>query len=245
MSMTEAYFDNLIRILETVRDGQREGMEKAAAAMAECVHQGHMVYTFGTGHGHLLALEVFYRAGGMAQVCPILREDLMLHVNAAESSQVERREDLTEELLSRYPVGKGDVLFVISNSGRNACPVLLAREARKRGAFVIALTNLRHTRAVTARNSAGLRLFETADLVLDNGGILGDASMEFPDGRFCGATSTAVGAAILQAVTCRCREILLEKGWGGDFYMSSNVDGGDAVNQVLVEKYRDSIPGLG
>ena len=68
-------------------------MERAARAVADCLKSGHMVYTLGTGHGHLLALEVFYRAGGMARVCPILDERLMLHQNASESTLWERREE--------------------------------------------------------------------------------------------------------------------------------------------------------
>ena len=39
-------------------------------------------------------------------------------------------------------------------------PVLLAHEARKRGAFVIALTSMNHSSAVTSRNALNLRLQE-------------------------------------------------------------------------------------
>ncbi|MBQ9923953.1 MAG: SIS domain-containing protein, partial [Clostridia bacterium] len=88
----------------------------------------------------------------------------------------------------------------ISNSGRNAVPVLLAKAARERGAYVIALTSMNHTTAVTSRNSLNLRLFETADLILDNGGVLGDASVSFADGAMVGPTSTAVGATVAVAV---------------------------------------------
>lgn len=244
MSAVHEYFDNLSALLAKTADTQRDAMENAARAIAKCLKGGGMLYTFGTGHGHLLALEVFYRAGGMARVCPVMDERLMLHVSAAGSTQEERREDLVKELFDRYPIGERDVLLVASNSGRNAVPVLLAREARARGAFVIALTNMAHTGAVSPRNSAGLRLFETADLVIDNGGALGDAALEMADGMRVGPTSTAVGAAILQAVICRVKEISLEEGWEAEFFKSSNIDGGDEFNEGLIEKYAGIIPGL-
>lgn len=244
MSTIDAYFDNLKSLLERTQETQRQAMETAARRIADCLKGGDMVYTFGTGHGHLLALEIFYRAGGMARVCPILDEKLMLHVSAAGSTIEERREDWVPRLLERCPIKAGDVLISISNSGRNAVPVLLAKAAQERGAFVIALTSMNHTKAVASRNSLGLRLFEAADLILDNGGVLGDACVAFCDGAMVGATSTAVGAAMLQAIACRVKEIAVQEGWEAEFFKSSNIDGGDEYNAALLEKYGGRIPGL-
>jgi len=244
MSTINTYFDNLQALLARTLDTQKEAMEAAARSVANCLKGGGMVYTFGTGHGHLLALEIFYRAGGMVRLCPILDEKLMLHVSAAGSTLEERREEWVPALLERYPIKSGDVLISISNSGRNAVPVLLAKAARERGAYVIALTSMNHTSAVSSRNRLNLRLFEAADLVLDNGGVLGDASVAFPDGAMVGPTSTAVGAAMLQAIVCRVKEIALAEGFEADYFKSSNVDGGDAWNDRLIEKYKEMIPGL-
>ena len=49
---------------------------------------------------------------------------------------------------------------------------------------------------------------------------------------------------MLQAMICRVKEIALEEGFPADFYVSSNVDGGDEVNDRLIEKYAGRIPGL-
>ena len=244
MSAIDTYMSQLSTLLETTWKTQSAPMEQAARRIADCLKNGGMIYTFGTGHGHLLALEIFYRAGGMARVCPILDEKLMLHISAAGSTLAERKEEWVDMLLERYPIQAGDVLISISNSGRNAVPVLLAHEARKRGAFVIALTSMNHSSAVTSRNSLNLRLFETADLILDNGGVLGDASVRFADGAMVGPTSTAIGAAMLQAIVCRVKELSLEEGFEADFFQSSNVDGGDAWNDKLIERYGKLIPGL-
>ena len=244
MTAIQRYYDTLTDLLSRVWETQAPAMERAARALADTLKSGGMIYTFGTGHGHLLALEIFYRAGGLAKVCPILDERLMLHISAAGSTLEERREEIVDELLKKYPVSQGDAVIILSNSGRNAAPVLLAHKARQRGAFVIALTSLRHSSSVSSRNSLGLRLFEAADLVLDNGGIPGDAALQFPDGSFVGPTSTAVGAAMLQAMVCRVKEIALSEGVPAEFFVSSNIDGGDEINNRLIEKYKDQIPGL-
>ena len=244
MSAIHAYFENLSALMERTLESQQAAMEETARKIADCFRQGGMLYTFGTGHGHLLALEIFYRAGGMARVCPILDEKLMLHISAAGSTHEERDESWVPRLLEKYPIKKGDVLLAFSNSGRNAVPVLLAKAARERGAFVVALTSMQHTSAVTARNKENLRLFEMADLVLDNGGVLGDASWQAADGSMVGPTSTAIGAAMLQAMVCRVKELSLAEGFEADFFKSSNVDGGDEWNDRLIERYKDIIPGL-
>ena len=240
----ERYYEILKETLEAVFHGQAEALETAARKLAGSLRSGGMLYTFGTGHGHLLALEVFYRAGGLARVCPILDERLMLHLSASESTRWERADGLADELLARYPVKAGDVLLVISNSGRNTVPVELAMKCRARGAYVIALTSRRHTLAVTPRNPMGKRLFEVADLVLDNGGTLGDAAVEGTGGRRVGPASTAVGSALLQAIVCRVEEIAREEGWDVEFFASSNIDGGDEINAGLIEKYRGVVRGL-
>ena len=243
MEAHEQYFTRLLAILGRILPEQKEAMETAAQRIANCVATERMVYTFGTGHGHLLALELFYRAGGLVRVCPILDERLMLHVSASESTDWERRQGLAAELLARYPARRGDILFCVSNSGRNAAPVEIVAAAKKLGMYTIALTSLAHSRSVSARNASGKRLFEVCDLVLDNGGVPGDALVSI-DGRMVGPTSTAVGAAILQAIVCRVAEIGHTRGMDLGFYASSNIDGGDAVNARYIQAFRDVIPGL-
>lgn len=244
MPAQEKYYQELTKLLDKAFHAQADKVELAAQKIAESSLAGGMVYTFGTGHGHLLALEIFYRAGGMVKVCPILDEKLMLHISASKSTLWERKEDMADALLEKYPVKKGDVLLAFSNSGRNTVPVELAVKCHERGAYVIALTSMNHTSRVTPRNKMGLRLFEACDLVLDNMGVLGDAVIEGTNGRMVGPTSTAIGAALLQAIVCRVEEIAREKNQPIDYFASSNIDGGDEINNRYIALYKDQIPGL-
>ncbi len=241
MAAMDRFEVNVREVLANAFTQQREKMQDVALRMCDCVTGGGMLYVFGTGHAHMLAEELFYRAGGLAAVTPILEERLMLHVSASRSSQVEREHGYAEDLLKRYPMKQGDMLIVCSNSGRNAVPVELAMLARERGATVVALTNVRHSQSCEPRNQMKRRLMEVSDVVLDNFGCVGDASVEMTDGRRVGATSTVVGAAILEAIVCQCVELALELGKMIDVFASSNVDEGDNINEVILEKYRPRI----
>lgn len=235
------YYKNLTAILEKAFTGQNDKIEKTANVIADAFESGGMIYAFGTGHAHMLSLEIFYRAGGPVKVYPILDENLMLHVSASDSTQWERKPDYARELLKKYPMKKNDVLLLFSNSGRNSVPVEMALAAKEMGITTVAITNLNHSTASTPRNPYGLRLFEAVDIVIDNMGELGDACIDTPSGRKIGPTSTAVGAALLQALCCRAEEIARERGVSAEFFASSNIDGGDEINQQFIDKYKPVI----
>ena len=91
----------------------------------------------------------------------------------------------------------------------------------------------------------GKKLYEFADIVLDNMGCVGDASVYFPEiNRNAAPTSTSAGAAMLNAIVTGCIEKMLEDGYVPEVFSSSNGDGGDAVNEAFLQKYRGKIKSL-
>lgn len=242
--MIQQYYRQLSQVLEEVFTTQEAPMKEAAAAVAKALKQNGTVFTFGTGHSHMLAEELFYRAGGLVKIYPIFDEALMLHVSASGSSLEERKEGLAQKLLhDGLPIQKDDVLFLFSNSGRNSAPLDLALLAEEKGMHTVCITNGKHSRSVTSRHSSGKRLFELCRTVIDNGGCVGDAAITVGKHR-CGPTSTAVGAAILQAIVCQAVEQMQQEGFEPEVFSSSNVDGGDQINAAYLEKYRPIIPML-
>ncbi|NVJ85372.1 MAG: SIS domain-containing protein [Algoriphagus sp.] len=245
--MEQAYTRYQKIIEEKLRQAfsQEEEIKRAAFWVSECLQNAGWIYTFGTGHSHLLAEEIFYRAGGFARIKPILDPALMLHQSASESSQIERQEGYASQLIHGLQIQQKDIFFLFSNSGRNAVPIELALEAKKEGAKVISITNLTHSQSVTSRHSSGLRLFEVADLVLDNFGEIGDAALEIKGipGKV-GATSTVISAALLQAIMCQTVEILAEKGIIPEIFNSANTETGEVYNELLIQKYKREIPPL-
>ncbi|MFH8252728.1 SIS domain-containing protein [Microbacterium sp. B2969] len=230
------YLARVVHLLQDVLDTQWDAIARAADAVAAALRGGREVHAFGSGHSHMLAEELFYRAGGLADVRPMLFEGLMLHANAPLSTRLERLPGLASQLLDDHGVSAGDVLMVFSNSGRNQVATELAAAARDRGLTVIAVTSLTHSRA-TAPRGGGSRLFELADIVIDNRGELGDATVEVPGfDRRVAPTSTAVGAAIVNAVVAQSVGIAVAAGVQPRVYASSNIDAGDAINGALLEQ---------
>lgn len=245
MTKAQQYISNLQDLISRVLETQMEHIEAAGNIIAETLlHQG-FVYTFGTGHSHMMAEELFYRAGGLARVYPILEDALMLHNGAVKSTGMERLEGYAELILNRYPCHAGDCLIIASNSGRNAVIVEMAAAARERGLKVIALTNLTHSRAQESRHTSGKKLYQIADVVLDNQGCLGDASIYFPEiNRYVGATSTSLGALLLQAAVVAAVENLVGRNVFPDVFSSSNLDEGDDINDRVLAVYQSVVKPL-
>ena len=116
----QRYLTGAMAVLAAIADDQWPAIRRAAEMVAETVAQGGLVHAFGTGHSHMLAEELFYRAGGLAAVNPILVDSLMLHTGAERSTELERRRGIIGELVDDLPFGAGDTLIVASNSGGNA-----------------------------------------------------------------------------------------------------------------------------
>jgi uncharacterized phosphosugar-binding protein len=234
------YLNKIIELLEEVRRTQGEAIERAAQAVADAIAADRLVYVFGATHASILAQELFYRAGGLVPVNPILPPGLTTDVRPVTlTSRLERMPGFAAQVLAETPLQKGDVLIVHSVSGRNAAAVEFAQGARQRGAFVIALTSLQYSQAVQPRAPGQPRLFETADLVLDNRVPVGDALVALPGlAQKVGPGSTVTGAAILNAMIVRAAQILLERTGDPPVFMSANLDGGDEHNRRWLEHYR-------
>lgn len=234
------YLSAVLQLLKEVQSTQAQAIEQAAQAIAHCIQADHLIYVFGASHAGLLAQELFYRAGGLVPVNPILPPGLTTDTRPATlSTRLERLPGLMRQFIAETPLAAGDVLIVHSVSGRNAAAVEAAQAGREKGAFVIAVTSLRYSRAVQPRQPGMPRLFEVADLVLDNCVPMGDALVELPGlQQRVGPASTIAGAALLNAVVVRAVELLIERTGEAPVFMSANLDGGEEQNQRWLERYR-------
>lgn len=223
MGGAEEYLEKAIGLAGRAVETQLPAVRDAAGVVADALVGGGTFWVFGTGHSHLIAEELYGRAGGLASVRAVLEPGLMLHEGLLKSSLLERLGGLADVLLQVNEIAAGDVVLVVSNSGRNAVPVEFALGARAAGAKVVALTSLAHSAAVESRAPGGQRLFEVADVVIDNCGVPGDAliAVEGSPER-TGATSTMVGALLAQALVVEVVALLAERGHTPDVLRSLN-----------------------
>lgn len=238
-SVTQTYFSIVHEKLEQVERSQSEVLKRAARLTAERLMQGGLLHVFGTGHSHLLVEEIFFRAGGLVPVNAILDPGLMLHLSALGSTQLERLPGYARIVLNRYDLRPGDVLLVISNSGRNVVPIEAALLGREKGLLVIAMTSAETYRNLPSRHLSGKRLAEVADLVIDTCVPEGDAALLLPGmEERIGPVSTIIGAALIQAYICEIVQEMLAHNFPPKILISANVDD----EQDHSDLYRDYIP---
>lgn len=238
----EAYRAILDAMLTDIGD-DLDPVEQAAALAAAAIAGGHVIAVFGTGHSHLLAEEGFYRAGGLIPVLPVQVPCLMLHAGAAASTRMERLSGLAEAIYEAHRVEPGDLVIVASSSGRNAAPIEFALTAKARGNKVVALTSKAASAKLASRHASGKRLFEIADLVLDNRGRAGDAALDVvAGGPAMGPTSTIAGSFLLHLMFMRVAALLAEQGRDVPVLRSANLDDGAAEAEAALARWRHRIP---
>jgi uncharacterized phosphosugar-binding protein len=230
------YVSNLLqRIIET----QADNIEEAAEIIAGAVMNGNALFAFGTVHSALPISDAYCRAGGF----PLLNQIWAPALNSVEldppalATAMERLEGYGSLVFSHVPAKAGDVLIVVSVSGRNPVPVEMAMSAKEKGLKVIALTSMEYTLSVPSRHSSGKRMYEFADVVIDSLTVPGDAILEL-DGlpvKFC-ATSGSVDAAIMHTLMAETIERLTRKGYDPPVYIAGNLDGYEDYRRKLRER---------
>ena len=84
MNKAAAYIENIQRLINDVLHTQLPAIESASREIAKAMENDKKVFLFGTGHSHILAEEMFFRAGGLVRIHPVLEDALMLHTSASK-----------------------------------------------------------------------------------------------------------------------------------------------------------------
>ena len=224
------YLEKIVDVLQRIEMQEAEALARASDAVADVICRDGLVHVFGCGHSHLAVLDVFYRAGGLACVSPLLDEDLMLHDGAAKSSRLEKMSGIAVEAFRRAGVDPAkDLLVVVSASGKNAAPVEMLRAAKAAGVKTVAVSS-------SAYASHGGVLLDEADLPIDCHVPYGDASVGVGKAKM-GGLSTYASLFIVNTMLVEGAKKALARGVTPPIYVSGNVEGGTARNVALEERY--------
>jgi len=238
------FFDAAIGLLQRVRDEEAGAVEAAGTLIADTVADGGRLFAFGAGHSSLAAQDLVYRAGGLA-LMNLLAVPGAVGVDvvpATLGSALERVDGLASAVLDTSPARSGDVLVIVSLSGRNALPVEMAMHARDLGLKVIGVTSVAYASETKSRHTSGTYLKDHCDVVLDSKIATGDAELTLDSvpAPFAPA-STVVTSALLQAVMATAAGTLADRGIDPPLLRSGNVDGGHEWNGRVFEEYGDRI----
>jgi uncharacterized phosphosugar-binding protein len=239
-----AYADAAAAAVRRVSTEQADGVAKAAALLVGALRAGGVVQAFGTGHSQALAMEIAGRAGGLVPTNMIALRDLVIlggdQPDVLFTKHLERDPAVAHRIYELANVHPPDVFVMASNSGGNGSVVELARLVKERGHGLVAITSMAHSSRVTSRHPSGLRLFEIADVVLDNGAPYGDAVLTTGE-IAVGGISSITAALLAQMVVAEVVRTMLAAGETPPVYLSANIPEGDAHNSALEARYAGRI----
>ncbi len=235
------YLDKSIEQLEKIAISQSDTLNTCAQLLAQAIIDDNIIHTFGTGHSHMIGLELFVRAGGLANVNAMLDSIVMTSEGARRSAEIERISGLSQIIWDQHNIQHDDIMIVISNSGRNAMPIEMATIAKAFGIKVIGITSIEQSNKYPSRHSSGKKLHEIVDIIIDNYVPSGDGLLQI-DGNLTGAASTLSGTFIVNLIATEAMKIAVEKGAKLPIYHSQNIDG--YSNEELYKMYASRIKHL-
>jgi len=231
------YISTMLELVEEAISSQQDRIEEGAEKIADSLGNGGILHTFGSGHSAMIAKEITGRAGGLVPVNQIIdpTEGMAERVEGYGSVLLDNYEN-------RYGMKEGEVVIVISTSGRNPLPLEIAMESNSRNLHTIAITSIEYSRQSDSRHSSGKRLFEVADTVLDNHVPPGDAIIEIDsEGQKAGPASTITGAFLINSLVLRTVEGMIDRNMKPPILRSLNLDGAKERNRELMEKYQSRL----
>jgi len=225
-------------LMDSIYETQQPIIDDLAKRFADNIKNNRIIHLFGTGHSHMIGIELFCRAGGLGNVNAILDQDVLTSNGARRSGALEKVSGISDVIFNQYSIQAGDIMIITSNSGRNAMPIEMAMRAKKEGVYTVAMTNLKQSQKTTSRHPSGKRLFECVDCIIDSCVPEGDAMMTVGNVKTAPG-STVSGVVILNTIVNEALQILAKEGCELPVFQSQNVDGFN--NDAIYAKYEDRV----
>ena len=235
------YHSEVKKLIDKVVHKNQDILNKVIDLVSKTIIDDKIIHAFGTGHSHMIGLELFARAGGIANVNAMLDSTVMTSEGARRSAEIERISGFAKVIWDQHKIKKNDIFIVISNSGRNAMPIEMAELAKSNSNKVIAITSINQSSKYPARIKNQKKLYQIADYVIDNCVPSGDSII--PIGKdFSGAVSSILGCFIVNLMVTESLKIVHKAGKKLPLFYSQNIDG--ISNEELFSKYEKRVKHL-
>ena len=221
------------KIINKIEKFESNKIDLSAKYISETHYNGGKLFLFGTGHNHCLAEEGLHRAGGYANACPILDDNINFAKGIKKASKSERTVGIAKSLLNKYKIQKNDTLIIFTNSGVNKTPLEAATIAKRIGVKVIVILSLSYCKSIKDNKN---KIYNIADISIDNHGPIGDSLVKISKNIKVASPSIITGSYILNSILLNLGKLLKnEKPF--PFYISSNQKGANKHNELLEKKY--------
>jgi uncharacterized phosphosugar-binding protein len=244
------YFEKVIANMKEVNDTQAENIAAAAKLMTNAIEQDRLINVYGGGgHTTLVMGEMFFRAGGLSNINPIMETGLSVFNQAGKYLELERCVNYGRSIMKYYDLQQDDVLIIFHNIGINAATIDAALEAKENGAKIIAVSSSYWQDEMPKdhfiRHPSGKNLFELADVCIDDFNPVGDAVVNVPGFESpIAPISNMVDFYIAHLLEIETVKQCVDKGIEPPVWRSANAPGGDEFNSEYLKKYRPRIKSL-
>jgi len=233
-----------------ILENEETSIDRATDLMVQSIKKDQLIHIFGTGgHSTMGATEMFWRAGCLAVINPLLDPCLLPGMGAKHSNWMERTEGLAPTILSAYEVKESETIIIVNAYGINPVTIDAALESKKRGLNTIGITSTSFAESVpkgaVSRHSSGKNLHEIVDVFVNCYMPFGDASVEIEGCKQKVApVSTFLNSFCLHLLVIGTVEKLVKEGIEPPLWMSANLPEGDKKNQKWHEKYNSRVKHL-
>ena len=238
------YTGVITKLLSEIAEDEQENILAAAEVLSDIVLEGRLINIFGAGgHSAIAAMEIFWRAGGIAQINAMFPAGTNIVSAQPTTAKVQ---GFAPYILNFYDVNQDDVLVLVNFYGLNIVSVDVALEARKRGVKLITVNAHKFAKKVPEdfiwRHSSKKNIDELADIAIDNHVPYPDAVLKV-DGvqEEVSPTATILTCFTLNLMMAETIRLIKEKGGTPEIWVSNNIPGCDEHNKPIHDKYRKRI----
>ena len=241
------YLDSLTANLQKVKTEQAGNIIRAAKLMADAIADDKLINIYaGGGHTTLAMGEMFFRAGGLANINPLMETALSVFNQALKYLELERTVNFGASIIKYYGISEGDVVIFFHNIGINPATIDAAMEVTKRGGRIIAVASSYWQNEMPAdhfiRHPSGKNLFDFAEVCIDDYNPVGDAVVNLENFETpIAPVSNVVDFTIAHWLEIECVRQCLERGITPPVWNSANAPGGDEKNAAYLKKYKPLI----
>lgn len=241
------YFEKLMDNFRKVNETQEDNIKKAAELMCNAIADDRLISVYGGGgHTTLCMGEMFFRAGGLSNINPIMETGLSVFNQALKYLELERTVNYGRAIMKYYDLKKDDVLIIFHNIGINPATIDAAEEAKNRGVRIIAVSSSAWQNEMPEnhfiRHPNKKNLFDYADVCIDDFNPVGDAVVNVPGlDTPIAPVSNIIDFYIAHLLEIETVRQCIDKGITPPVWSSANTPGGDEKNAAYLEKYKPRI----
>ena len=229
------YIDICKDILLKIISEEGGNIEKASAFMVDTLKNDGLIHVTG-GHCQFYPMEMFYRAGGLVPINPILPHLFATGPRTQFASDiVYENAGVGKVIFEREKTEAKDCLVAVSIAGRTLPTIEIALAAKEKGLKVIVIQSLDFSSQTQPKHPDGIFLSDIADVVINMHVPYGDAVLDIHGvSEKCCPSSSVVGFSIVQALVTQTVCTMAEEGVIPPVWVSSNLDRGDIINKEYI-----------